>query len=127
MRDIKFRVWDKKQRSMRTVRQIDFSTGNIQVDHEDMDGTYYYIPLKNSLMQFTGLLDKNGKEIYEGDIIKGIGEGFTVIFQDGCFVGKYKNEKSWIDLRIFNIDKELSIWKILGNVYENPELLEINK
>lgn len=91
MREIKFRVWDK---------------GN----EEDM-----------ILMQYVGIKDKNGKEIYEGDIVhmrcdglSGFGE---VIFEDGCF---------WIDdkkrKRTYPLYNE-GEYRVDGNVYENPELL----
>jgi uncharacterized phage protein (TIGR01671 family) len=79
----------------------------------------------NELCQFTGLKDKNGKEIWEGDLLisnKGA-KPFKVIFEDGSFDGKDENSKGWIDLRIFELDKKRkTIWEVIGNIYENPEL-----
>ena len=77
------------------------------------------------LMQFTGRKDKNGKEIYEGDICKTytIGEPSelldTVVFDDGSFVFQCDYKLS-IELRGFKQD----YIEIIGNIYENPELLK---
>ena len=71
------------------------------------------------LMQFTGLLDKNGKEIYEGDIVNTPHNGIMkVMFLDGSF-----------QMRMANGEKNNSLtWaynsEIIGNIYQNPELLE---
>ena len=85
------------------------------------------------LMQFTGLKDKNGKEIYEGDIVKYQGlEGFDyedkeetiseVAFIDGAFVPVYLSTRNH-----HNSDDEMIIvedLEVIGNIYETPELLE---
>ena len=111
MRTIKFRAWKQSQKAMfypvETINIIDLP----QVMLEKGD---------DILMQFTGLLDKNGKEIYEGDIIKDQwSERYTVTFEDGCFYGKYKDREADADINIFH---EESIIEVIGNVHENPEL-----
>lgn len=75
-------------------------------------------------MQFTGLFDKNGKEIYEGDVIKLDNEpNYYVIFEKGCFLGKeIKGWDSMVDN--FPIGLQSQIGEVIGNVYENPDLLK---
>lgn len=68
MRDIKFRAWWPEDKIMTYVFSVDFAQGGILVG----DGCWHQelIGEKCKLMQYTGLDDKNGKEIYEGDIFK---------------------------------------------------------
>lgn len=77
------------------------------------------IPDKNDdiiLMQFTGLKDKNGKEIYEGDIFQWGREKGEVIFSDGCFI--FKTKIMSMTMR----DHRPTEYEIIGNIYENKEL-----
>ena len=68
------------------------------------------------LMQFTGLLDKNGKEIYEGDILKYRGK---LSFNDPPFVVEWQNDDArWTEFYPSNN------FEVIGNIYENPELLK---
>lgn len=129
MREIKFRAWDKKGRVMHVVSTMHFSdegdglfsAEEIQVhyNHEwieiDKDG---YI-----LMQYTGLKDSKGKEIWEGDILqlaktKALMFRRVVVFAQGCF-GYYDLTGEFIILlRALNANK----WKKIGNKYQDPEL-----
>lgn len=114
MREIKFRAWDKKNKKM----LIDFISifndtceFDAHCDEEDLE-----------LMQYTGLKDKNGKgkEIYEGDLVKSDEWVFEVVWDEA---GAWKYE-----LRSNNWSPKmgvvLTIAEVIGNIYENPELLK---
>ena len=109
MREIKFRAWDKENEAMVypkgilfDARVVYFSCGTLE-PHEGYE-----------LMQYTGLNDKNGTEIYEGDILLSGDLVDVVTFSEGCF--HLKNAGYLIS--------ELRVYEVIGNIYENPELLE---
>jgi len=77
------------------------------------------MPQAEFIVQSTGIKDKNGKEIYEGDILKGVGGQGEVIFYDGAFMGQYEDEDFVLNL-LETRDRKL---EIIGNIYENPDLL----
>jgi uncharacterized phage protein (TIGR01671 family) len=111
-REIKFRVWDKK-----------FKNWTISMLQYNPDGSLTAEP-NGILMQYTGLKDKNGKEIYEGDICpsKISGESQVIIFSKCGFTVGDKNSEYPASLQylpVFHNQME-----VIGNIYENPELLE---
>ena len=127
MREIKFRVWNTEKKYMDYGKHnnicLPINTGIVSEwdDGQGWDSSYSkdYIP-----MQFTGLKDKNGKEIYEGDILSvndypdkmGMyGEYGIVIFEKGSFIVELIETK-----RKFQIDETS---EVIGNKFENPELL----
>ena len=124
MREIKFRAWHKEKKIMGEVLGIDILHKEIFFSNEDVD-CYEYSDFKDiELMQYTGLYDKKGKEIYEGDIVKlranhGIG---VVKYYDewGAFVVEYIKPRP---LSVLGINYYKEDTEILGNIYENPELL----
>jgi len=118
MREIRFRAWIANRKIMGDVTQIKFSRpDNPQVT---LVGKYGEGNWKcgATLLQFTGLFDKNDKEIYEGDIVawgwqkKGKGE---VVYEHDQFVVRYNNG--------FMYFQHPEAYEIIGNIYENPELL----
>ena len=164
MREIKFRVWDKQTKRMHICGE----DGHDEIDFEYKTNRAYYYNLQNGcgslredsdyvLMQYTGMYDKNGKEIYEGDII------LTQPFRDKPYSKKYKEKrlkgiveynvkcgdnfygcegkmKYWgAEWRVEIIDKEdfekfgnynwgrFFECEVIGNIYNNKELLNETK
>ena len=122
----KFRAWDKDHKYMEyTDRNLIVSFGdNGNVDATDLSNIYSTCNgMQNfELMQSTGLKDINDTEIYEGDIVENIYKeiGFIKNCNDAfCFNRKERN------FYLSGIGAG-SPFKILGNIYENPELLEDN-
>lgn len=131
MREIKFRAWDKNdKRIFIDPQMIDFynkKIGYMQYQTEYMSDTSYSIPVGfeefeySELMEWTGLYDKNGEEIYEGDIFH-IGSKkilYVVEWIDCGLKGRQIKNISWIGLDYWKDDIE-----VIGNIYENPELME---
>jgi uncharacterized phage protein (TIGR01671 family) len=117
MREIKFRAWDKK--NGKTCDVIDFQCMNY--------------PEKYEVMQYTGLKDKNGKEIYEGDLLKGVKKyrdgfdrDFEVYFENGAFfvrVIRGYDATSFEDFAMCSAEYTDMQVEIIGNIYENKERL----
>jgi len=122
-REIKFRAWDKFHKIMRNHEDI-----NIWDRFMKDDMSNQYAPL----MQYTGLKDKNGKEIYEGDIIEYCGsqllESYMAVikYKDDRFVADWVDDSKLFRKDIFFWTKERKI-QIIGNIYDNPELLEVSE
>jgi uncharacterized phage protein (TIGR01671 family) len=153
MREIKFRAWDKTRQIMFVPIGYSYIDGyltciseakrTMQNDvTEHLDETWYedyreprYSDGKSEiiLMQYTGLKDKNGKEIYEGDIVQSIDWGqpkrarAMVIFEGYEWKTVPKNRgshKTAYDLWSQVWGKEGEFVEVIGNIHENPELLE---
>lgn len=124
-RKIKFRIWKKSIK-----KYIDLTTFTITNDGEItalVSSNIIELVLSKDdyiLEQYTGIKDTNGKEIYEGDIVTLCGEWEdienddcqVVTFSGGCFrIGDgYESEAG----------RYLEDWRVIGNIHENPELLE---
>lgn len=120
----KFRAWWIQDEVMTHIDTLEFLQGGIRVS----DGCWHekFLGDEVILMQSTGLKDKNGVEIFEGDIVKIIGDvlddDMSVIrFTEGGFYLDYKNLDTEFEL-LYSIDLPI---EIIGNIYEDKELLEV--
>lgn len=120
MKEIKFRAYNKYSQKMYEVEWISFRHNNIIVaSNEEAEKQQKLWDFE--LMQFTGLKDKNWKDVFEGDILRIEGKNVFVYYNDDglyelwwektLLKGLALNKRAWIPFEI--------IW----NIYENPELL----
>lgn len=124
MREIKFRAWHKADEKM-------YEVYGFAQNKWFLKGKQF--PMPNGavvIMQYTGLRDKNGKEIYEGDLLTDYGEAPPLYVEYSekhgayCFVDKFDSSGTvyYTPLMIYYEQME-----VIGNIYENPELLEESK
>lgn len=148
----KFRAYDSGSLNhMYQPEEVMVCDGNIWINDEDSDTNEWIVNNDLNLMQSTGLKDKNGQEIFEGDVLKfndewdeychegyvdGSVEGINfveVVSGEACFeFGKTKYPESSLFIRME--DEHLTFseliksrdfeFEIISNIYENPELLE---
>lgn len=130
---IKFRAWHNELGRMMSISDMWFnvdSLGEIGLNDAVMNDYITVSPDEIELMQSTGLKDKNGKEIFEGDILcdEGIEQEsefvyVTVSYREGMWVcDQITDELCGYGGALNEFDNDYSI---IGNIYENPELLEI--
>ena len=127
MRKIKFRAWDKEEKTFIPAHR------GLITEYRDIDGFEYPTIQKNDeyenvvLMQYTGLKDKNGKEIYEGDIVKAEDGIWAIEFglpHDGTMISLVSNSRGEMSLEFAENVYALGETEKIGNIYENPELLK---
>ena len=137
MREIKFRAWDKIKKLMLNVDEITFPQGGIHWSDGSTtegwvmvnDGFKHKLKETVILMQYTGLKDKNGKEICEGDIalMKNVVIDFGYPEVDFVYEIKYVGSGFYLCNAgggMESVDSKPKSYEIIGNIYENPELLK---
>lgn len=120
----KFRAWDKSGGEvMLKVYAIDFYYRKIRFGSGEDEWRNWDDSGEIILMQYTGLKDKNRKEIYEGDIIE---DGDAGIFFEVCFIedGFWGREINTSSNDILRLSELVPSCEVVGNIYQNPELLK---
>jgi uncharacterized phage protein (TIGR01671 family) len=125
----RYRAWDKIHKTMYEVddiMSIDFGKSEISVKTLFFERTNYYKFDDIVLMQSTGLTDKNGKEIFEGDVVKMAKNVYSeptyyevVRHRGGAY--RLDSKQYGCELWLRHTDCEIA-----GNIYKNPELLEVS-
>lgn len=144
MNNLKFRVWNKKLQIFGTVSNIDFEFEEVTFYIDDEEELETCQPFEDvEIMQSTGLFDKNGVEIFEGDIVEfpelydfyDFEEGVTVnvasvvkkgsyitldnfVYEDGITETELDNHECTFD------DLDFKNFEVIGNIYEDKELIE---
>jgi uncharacterized phage protein (TIGR01671 family) len=129
VREVKFRSWNKKEKAMQLVAGLNWFERKIEnvTTGDEGHGTSYHNPSEDyELMQFTGLRDEKGTEVYEGDIIK------HPKSEDLVDRGEVYYASDFAMFKLRSGDHEYELWDainmsgmvVVGNVWENPELLK---
>lgn len=153
MREIKFRAWNDRENVIVPFEQIAIQVTGLKID-EGQSQNILMVDFFGSfgkgvvLMQYTGLKDKNGKEIYQGDIVLfedteseyvdvGIGGGgvkvaettinnfFPVIYSNGMFGMEIEGSETFEDgfTTLHEVVETQTFTEVIGNIYENPDLI----
>lgn len=141
-REIKFRAWDKLTSTMigdgfhlfgefMMFRMVETYVIEHPMEGKVNSGLEYELWRYENIvaMQFTGLKDHKGNDIYEGDILKPFIESvgpYAVTFENGSFVCYHQFGKWGLLSRAFEIDFKDCVVEVIGNVWEHPHLLTTN-
>lgn len=128
----KFRCWDERL-GLTEVVSIDFFRKKIKINHWEYGDSNFFPLDEVVLMQSTGYKDKNGVEIFEGDLVKvSVDNGFDYLFEELSIVKPSKFHSGLVcslksheaEYRIIHAEILGYEYEVVGNIYENPELLE---
>lgn len=130
----KFRAWDKETQTMLDVSLIDFKKSVLIGEHWEFGETNFINFDEIELMQSTGLFDKEGTEVFEGDIIAIEVEEIETPINAKIF---QNNKIGVLMFHVFEDNEDVSMvellednsvaFAVIGNIYENPELLEVEE
>ena len=117
MREIEFRAWIPESKQMGEVAMLGRDFISLEpLGSWDRDNII--------LMQYIGLQDKNGKEIYEGDIVRTYHKLFTVAWSDTFYGFALVTKSHGASESMTFPNFRHYDWEVIGNIYENPEMLE---
>lgn len=109
MKNLKFRIWDKvENKYIFITKREDYDWLAVAVEYPEL----------YDVQQFTGLLDKQSKEIYEGDIVRSsMGHIDEIVWSSGCFCLARA-------MMMYELTYGLDGFEVIGNIFENPELID---
>ena len=123
----RFRVWHNELGRMMSIKNIwfqDSSFEELELNDAVMNDCITAYPDEIELMQSTGLKDKNGKEIFEGDILKSNKHITSVFYENGAYCVKFRRTtNTTVTMNVISFIEQYKT-KIIGNIYENPRLLK---
>lgn len=124
----KFRAYDSGSLSrMYNPDEVMVGDGNIWIIDEDSVAGDWIVNNDIHLMQSTGLVDKNDQEIFEGDILKSNKYITSVFYEDGAYCVKFRRTpNTTVTMNVISFIEKYKT-RIVGNIYENPELLEVEE
>lgn len=126
----KFRAWHKELGRMMLIEIMYFfffdnELEELELNDPVMNDHISVYPDEIVLMQSTGLKDKNGKEIFEGDILKSNKYITSVFYKRGAYCVKFRQApNTTVTMNVISFIEKYKT-RIVGNIYENPELLEV--
>lgn len=121
------RAWDKKTQTMLDVSLIDFKKSVLIGEHWEFGETNFINFDEIELMKSTGLKDLKGVEIFEGDIVRFFDSLYTVFYdiKEGSYRLKPHDDR-WVVDYMCNFSSE-EIFEVVGNIYENKDILKDNR